>query len=253
MLALALLVAVLPSIIVFIMVYKFDTIEKEPPALLAKLFLGGVLSYVAAMLLGSLGRMGLQALYTGKNLMLFQFADSFLLRALLEQGCIALSLYVLTWKDQEYNYTFDAVVYAVTLALGVTVTGNLIHIVRSGAGFQPSVLLLSLAGHVISSVFMGYYYGRAKNSEGAKDRKTARLCLLETLLVPWVMFGILDFGMQIQIVSFYVFLIVYEVVCAILTMREIVYLSKHDSELTGLSQVKLSEQEMASFQETERW
>ncbi len=252
MLALALILAGFPSIIVFIMVYKFDTIEKEPPALLAKLFIGGVFAYLLSMLLGSLGRIGLQSVYAGKNLMLFQFADSFLLKALLEQVCIFIVLLFLTWKDKEYNYTFDAVVYAVTIGLGVTVTGNLVHIFRS-SGFKISVLLLSLAGHVISAVFMGYFYGKAKNSEGAKDAVGVRMYLIETMLIPCVMFGIYDFCMQIQMLVFFVFLIVYEIVCAILTIREIVYLSRHDSKLVGLADVELSETEAASFQETERW
>ena len=61
MMALALILAVLPSIIVFITVYKLDTIEKEPAPLLAKLFIGGVFACLLSMLLGGLGRMGLQS------------------------------------------------------------------------------------------------------------------------------------------------------------------------------------------------
>ncbi|MCR5417541.1 MAG: PrsW family intramembrane metalloprotease [Lachnospiraceae bacterium] len=252
MMTFALILAVLPSIIVFIMVYKLDTIEKEPAPLLAKLFIGGVFACLLSMLLGGLGRMGLQSAYSGQNLMLFQFVDSFLLKALSEQACTFLVLLLLTWKDKEYNYTFDAVVYAVTTGLGVTVTGNLIHVFRS-SDFKIRVLLLSLVGHVISAVFMGYFYGKAKNSEGSKEIGAVRMFLAVTLLIPCIMFGIYDFCMQIQMPVFYVFLIVYEVVCAILALWEIVYLSGHDSKLTGLADVELSQEETASFKETERW
>ncbi len=252
MLALAILLAVFPSVLVFAVVYKFDTIEKEPTSLLIKLFIGGIIAFSLAMLLGGLGRMGLQSIYTGKSLMLFQFVDSFLLEALPEQVFIFLVICLFTWKDKEFNYTFDAVVYAVTTALGVTIAGNLMHIFR-GNGFKVSYLLLSLVGHVISAVFMGYFYGKAKNSEGLKETGATRMYLVETLLIPIVMFGIYDFCLQIQTQFFYVFLILYEIVCGIITVVEIVYLSKHDTMLTGLADVELTEQEAASFKETERW
>ncbi|MCR4689949.1 MAG: PrsW family intramembrane metalloprotease [Lachnospiraceae bacterium] len=252
MLALELIFAVFPGIIVFIMVYRLDKIEKEPASLLAKLLVSGILAGLLSFAAGALGYMVLQSLYTGKNLMFFQFADSFLLKALPEQVCIFLVLYLLTWKAKEFNYTFDAVVYAITIALGVTVTGNLIRIFR-GRGFQPGVLLLSLVGHMISAVFMGCFYGKTKNCEGLKDSGSTRLYLAETLLIPAIMFGIYDFCMRIQTTVFYIFLIIYEIVCMIISLREIIYLSGHDTKLAGLADAELSKEEMASFQETERW
>ena len=253
MIVLALILALVPGILVFMAIYKFDTIEKEPASLLLKLFAGGVVACAVSDLAGGLGRSILQSVYAGRNLMLFQFVDSFLLNALLEQILIFAVVIIFTWKGKEFNYTFDAVVYTVTASLGLTLTGNLLHIYRNGGAFKVSILLLSLVGHMISAVFMGYFYGSAKNAEGAGNRKAQRLQLAEALLVPTVMFGVYDFCMQIQLMVFYIIFIVYEFVCAVLTIREIIYLSTHDAPLTGLEDVKLSKQDTIEAEQAERW
>ena len=253
MLALALILAIVPCLLVFLAVYRFDTIEKEPPGLLLKLCLGGVLAYAVAYPVGRLGHSLLKSIYVGKSLMLFQLMDSFFLNALLEQALIFAVVVILTRKSGEFNYTFDAVVYAVTAAMGLTITANLVHVFKNGGSFQASALLLSIVGHAISAVFMGYFYGRSKNEEGAGDKKASRYYLAEAVLIPLVMYGIYDFCRQMQMTVFQVIFIVYEVVCAVMTVREIVFLSQHDMMLTGLENVELEEAEAVPSENAQRW
>ena len=47
--------ALLPAVILLVMIYRADKIEKEPIGLLAKLFIFGVLTTISAMILETIG------------------------------------------------------------------------------------------------------------------------------------------------------------------------------------------------------
>lgn len=76
-----LLLAVLPGVILFAAARRQDKIEKEPADLLWKLFLGGALTTVSAMLLGWLGGEVVTELVDTGNIA-FLIIDNFLLTAL---------------------------------------------------------------------------------------------------------------------------------------------------------------------------
>ena len=90
--------AVIPAIILLIIVWKYDTVEKEPPALLAKLFCGGALTVISAVVTGRLGDSLLGLFYEGTMPLFFVFIDSLINTALAQEAGKFLVLRVLTWK-----------------------------------------------------------------------------------------------------------------------------------------------------------
>ena len=70
--------AIIPGIILFVIVWKFDTIEKEPPQLLAKLFVCGALTLITAVLAGFWGGRLLHFLIRDRGSIVFLFINCFL-------------------------------------------------------------------------------------------------------------------------------------------------------------------------------
>ena len=51
---------------------------------------------------------------------------------LIEEGCKFFFLYKKTWKNVNFNYTFDGIVYAVTVSLGFAAIENIIYVFNYG-------------------------------------------------------------------------------------------------------------------------
>ena len=220
--------AVIPAIVLLCIVWKFDTVEKESPALLAKLFLGGALTVISAIVIGRLGDSLLGLFYEGTMPLFFVFIDSLINTALAQEAGKFLVLRVLTWKNREFNYTFDAVVYAAAVSLGFAAAENIIYIVRAGEAASPVRVFMSVPGHVLFAVFMGFFYGLARYARGVDDEKAVRRHTAEALLVPAIMNGIYAFCLRTEKPLFFVLLVIYEVILAVITVRKFIRLSKDD-------------------------
>lgn len=204
--------AIIPSMVLFFVVWYGDKVEKEPPKLLAKLFGLGCLSTISAVILGLLGEFAAGLVFEQES-MIYLAVDNFILTALIEEGGKYFFLKVGTWKNKEFNYTFDGVVYAVAVSLGFATIENILYVLSSGliGGFFVAIIraLLSVPGHVMFAVFMGYYYGLAKYAEAEGNMAKCRINLVKALLVPVLLHGFFDFclstGEGIFILLFFLF------------------------------------------------
>ena len=223
-----LLLAVLPGVILFAAVRRQDKIEKEPAGLLWKLFLGGALTTVSAMLLGWLGgEVVTELVDTGS--IAFLIVDNFLLTALVEEGGKYFVLKRATWRHPAFNYTFDAIVYAVTTALGFAVLENILYVMDGDITTALLRAVFSVPGHAFDGVFMGYYYGLAKAAWTAGDRRAMRGNLRKALWVPVLLHGFYDFCLETESGLFTILFIVFDVALTILAIRRIKASSRADA------------------------
>ncbi len=220
-----LLLSVLPSIILFVVVWRGDRYEKEPPKLLVKLFLLGALTTVSAFIiellfsdfiLGSCDPQG----------MLFLIIDNFLVVAVAEEAGKYLVLKKVTWKHPAFNYTFDAVVYAVTVSLGFATLENMLYLVDGGFGTAVMRALFSVPGHFIDALYMGYYYGFARYSEAFGDERLRKKYLRQAFIVPVLIHGFYDFCLSTEYWGFILIFLVFEIVITVLAIRKFRQLSK---------------------------
>ena len=116
-LAIYVLAAVLPAVFLMRYVYRKDTVEKEPPALLASLALMGVFAALAAMVLERIGESILNRLVSTDSRW-YVILLAFLVVGAAEEGCKLFFLKRRSWWDPNFNYRFDGVVYAVFVSLG---------------------------------------------------------------------------------------------------------------------------------------
>ncbi|MBR4861932.1 MAG: PrsW family intramembrane metalloprotease [Firmicutes bacterium] len=151
--------ALLPAIVLLRYIYRHDHIEKEPPALLLRLLLGGVLSAFAAILLETAGMWILPA-FAEEGSDLYYVFLAFLVVAVSEEGAKLFFLKKYSWHQPAFNYMFDGIVYAVFVSLAAF--ENVKYVFDFGLSVAFSRAFLAVPAHMAFAVFMGIFYGRAR-------------------------------------------------------------------------------------------
>lgn len=191
-----LFLSVLPSIALGVTIYKKDIVEKESPGLLFKLFLGGAIgSVILTLLLSTVLEPIIPDLEDSNNNFIYLAITTFFKVALVEEFSKWIFLKKITWKNKEFNYIYDAIVYAVFVALGFATIENIIYVLGSEGGISIAILraILSVPGHAFDGVFMGYYYGLAKQAKINDNIKLFKRNMIFSLLIPVVFHFIFDY------------------------------------------------------------
>jgi len=153
--------AVLPAVVLLRYVYRHDTVEKEPPALLVSLLLMGVLAALASGVLERIAQ-GFLSVFVDPGSPVYTILLAFLVVALVEEGMKFWLLKRRTWEHPAFNYRFDGVIYAVFVSLGFAAFENILYVFSYGLSVALPRALLAIPGHMSFSVGMGIFYGRAK-------------------------------------------------------------------------------------------
>ena len=221
------LLSILPSIILFIVVYKGDKIEKEPSKLLWKLFWFGALTTISAMILEQVLSVFVLE-FTYEESLIYELIDNFIITALIEEGGKYFVLKKCTWKNKAFNYTFDGVIYAVCSSLGFATLENIFYIM--GDSIETAIMrgLLSVPGHVIDAVYMGCYYGMAKYEEAHGNTQGSKSNLKKAIFVPVLIHGFYDFCLSTHYTIFLVVFFVFEIIITVKAVKKFKALSKED-------------------------
>lgn len=190
---LLLIAAVLPGLFLAWKINKMDRYEREPFGLLVKCFFFGALSIIPALILEGLGIRILGAVF---------YSSSLLFEVLLYFGVIAcseeLSKYFFlkraTWYNPEFNYRFDAVVYAVFVGIGFAVFENISYVMNYGLLTAVIRAVTAVPAHTIFAIFMGHYYGQAKQYNRAGDPVRENLYKKAACVLPILLHGFYDFA-----------------------------------------------------------
>lgn len=158
------LAAVLPAVFLMVYVYRQDRVEREPVRLLLSLLSQGINAALLSIVLGTVVRR-LLGLIVPDGTRLYTVLYAFLAVAAVEEGAKFYFLKRRTWRDPNFNYRFDAVVYAVFVSLGFAAFENILYVFQYGLSVVIPRALLSIPGHMAFSAYMGVYYGRAKLQE----------------------------------------------------------------------------------------
>ena len=184
--------AVLPAIALMYLVYRQDRLEREPRPLLWMLILQGIFSTAVA---GFLERMGARLLTFAfpQTSKIYDLLYYFLVVGLAEEGCKYLFLKWRTWNNPNFNCRFDGIVYAVFVSLGFALWENLYYVVMFG--FDGAVIraLTAIPGHAAFGVFMGAWYGQAKQLDVSFKVEQSLRCRRLAVLVPMLLHGSYDY------------------------------------------------------------
>ena len=185
------ILAIIPAVVIIAYIFHKDKIEKEPIGMLVGLFFLGCATIIPAGLAEAAIAKGIENSIPTTSAA-YSFIMCFLIIAPAEEGCKFLVLRLRTWKSKNFNYTFDAIVYAVFVSLGFAGIENVGYVFQHGFGTAILRMFTSVPGHACFAVLMGFFYSRAKYAKLTGSKKSFTTNILLTLFVPSIVHGIYD-------------------------------------------------------------
>ncbi len=177
-------ISVLPVILLLVFIYKQDKYEKEPFGLLMAAFFGGMVSIFLVLGLVSL----INNLWYSDTV----FYSAFIEAGFPEELCKFVVLFLLIWRNKNFNEYMDGIVYASFVSLGFACLENILYVFGSGFGTGVMRAVISVPGHFLFGVLMGYFFSLAKF-----DKSKRPLYLLLSFLVPAIAHGLFDWLLMI--------------------------------------------------------
>ncbi len=179
-----LILAIAPVVIIAIYIYFRDKYEKEPFLMLLKALGAGILIVVPVVFaeraissfMPALPQQG-EAFYT-----------AFLVAGFTEELFKFLALYIIIWSNRNFNEKFDGIVYAVFISLGFAGVENIMYVLQHGAETGYIRAIISVPGHALFGVTMGYYFGLARFYNEKRKK-----FLIRSFFYPVILHGIFDF------------------------------------------------------------
>ena len=226
--------AVLPAIILLRYVYKKDKIEKEPKGLIIKLFIFGGLSIISALILELIGD-AIAVRLLDSDSTAYHIVSNFLIVAGAEEGGKYVMMKRITWNSPAFDYSYDAVVYAVAVSLGFAAFENVLYVLGGGITVAVMRALMSIPGHAVFAVYMGYYYGKAKKASVNGRVTEAESNLSMAFISSAFLHGFYDFCLTVGNVTFLLVFLVFFIAVVILAARKVNKLSREDAPLRELS------------------
>ena len=221
-----LVVALLPAILLLIFIYFRDKVEKEPFGLLISLFFLGIGSAAIAIGLNTLSENIINGYYWDAEVT-YNFT-TYLFVGLAEEFAKYLLLFIRTWKNKNFDYRYDAIVYAVFVSAGFAAIENVQYVASYGWGTALIRFVTAVPGHIAFAVLMGFFYGKSKENSLKKRKALSVLFGIAAYIVPALVHATYDFfATTLSDAYFYMLIAAIFIVCFIIVWR----VSKNDYHL----------------------
>ena len=202
------LAAVIPAVFLMVKVYRSDRIEKESGYLLRKLVVAGIISTLLALVEEKVGEW-LLSCFVPENTWLYQIILYFVIVAIAEESSKYIFLKKQTWDNPEFNCKYDGVVYAVFVALGFALWENINYVLSYGFSTAIVRAVTAIPGHACFGVFMGAFYGFAKQYERIGRIDLSRRYRKFAVVVSAFIHGCYDLILSVELptIAFYTYTI----------------------------------------------
>ena len=204
--------AILPAALLLLLVYKRDKNGKEPKNLLWRLIFAGGIIIIPIYICEVIGQIIVEfgnAIVTNQTELGF-VANMFVyfgVVALAEEGFKMIALATQTWKNPNFNFKYDGIVYAVFVGMGFAIFENIKYVLE---------------------------YGMVTGILRALTAIPQVLCMLYAIIIPIVGHGLYDFALTISNnVLSVVVSIFYMIILDIFSLVLLLYQSKHDQFIVG--------------------
>ncbi len=182
--------AIVPGLLLIFYVYKKDRVEKEPPMLMIKLVLFGIISCIAAGYLEQLESQVLPAYPQGS--VQYALQTSFCMAALVEETVKFLAMRTASWNNKAFNYRFDGVVYGLTAAVGFAIYENIMYVAMYGMQTAIVRAFTAIPLHAFCGAIMGTIYSYSKKASILGNSGASVMYTILALLVPMLIHGTYD-------------------------------------------------------------
>lgn len=210
--ALLLFFATIPIIIIMLYVYSKDK-NKEPLALLIKLFLSGFLSCYLVLIVSDLLGMVFPFMEETNRSVFGTFLYAFIGVALVEELCKWIMVMLIGYNHNAFDEIYDILIYAVFVSLGFAFIENVMYVINLNSLRTAMVRAVSaVPSHACDAVFMGYFLSIAKQNELNKKNKYVSKYIILSIVTPTILHGTYDFllmsGIEWSTEIFFVFVVV---------------------------------------------
>ena len=211
-----LLASLAPVFIILFYIYFRDKYDREPLGMLIKALLLGIVIVIPVIFVERM----LMTMMPQSSKVAEAAYHAFVVAASTEELFKFLALYLLVWKNPNFNEKFDGIVYAVFVSLGFAGVENVLYVMDGGMQTALTRALTAVPAHAIFGITMGYYLGIAHMYRELKGKYLAR-----ALLVPILLHGIYDFILMVEIGWLLLLFIPYVVLLYIMGMKKMKVLS----------------------------
>lgn len=181
-----LLISVAPVIIILAYIYYRDKYEKEPLSLLLEgLLAGGVIVLPIIYFERLIEPFGHNFDQIGNAAW-----TAFMVAALVEEALKYFAVYVLIWRNPNFNEKFDGIVYAVFVSLGFALVENIMYVFGNDNGMRVGLTrsITAVPAHAIFGIMMGYWLGLAKFIPSKRFNY-----MFKAFAYPFLFHGLYDF------------------------------------------------------------
>ena len=189
------IVALAPTVALLLFIYQKDRYDREPPYLLFKVFVFGILSVIPVYYI--------EKFLTGIAYHPGPFYTAFMVAGFTEESTKLLIVRTTAYDSRYYNEKLDGIVYAVFASLGFATAENFLYIFTSRVTYLYTGItraLFSVPAHMLFAITMGYYLSLSKYSTRATTRK---IFMFEALVIPLILHGIYDYILFSKIYGFF--------------------------------------------------
>lgn len=208
--------ALLPVFLILRYVYGLDKVEREPLGFVIKVLIWGAIfslpcAGIERFMVSVLGN------FYDVSTVKYAWVENTIGIALVEEFSKWLVIMIFVWKNKNFDYRYDGIVYAVTASLGFAALENILYVISYGTGVSLGRALFAIPGHTTFGVFMGYFMSRGKTA--MLDQKSMKLffCKILALVVPMLIHGLYDFLLSEQVAEqgfqfvFYIYVLVLDI------------------------------------------
>ncbi|MCR4940166.1 MAG: PrsW family intramembrane metalloprotease [Treponemataceae bacterium] len=220
-----LLPALLPVFLILRYIYRLDKNEREPlPFVLFVLVMGALFALPCGFLESFLT--GLLDSFASSSDIKYAWIENTICVALVEELSKWLVMMIFVWRNKNFDYRYDGIVYAVSVSLGFAALENILYISTFGSDIAWGRALFAIPGHTTFAVFMGYYMSRAKAALLESKPSSLRKYKLLALVIPMLIHGMYDFLLSDQVgqagfdFSFLIFVALLDVIAWIIIKHE---------------------------------
>lgn len=185
-----LFLALIPGVIIIIFIFRKDKVEHEPWGLIFKLLLFGAISCMPAAFFELL--ISAHGPQFDPGTVEYALFEAFCIAALCEECCKFTLLHLGSWRNRNFDYRFDGIVYGVAVAVGFALLENVMYVMNGGIEVAVMRGILAVPLHAFCGVFMGVYYGAAKKAQIDGNKGLCTANKIKALVIPFIIHGIYD-------------------------------------------------------------
>ena len=123
--AFALRLAVLPSVLLLLFVVRRNKNSRDPMSLLVWLAVLGAVSTIPAVVVELVGGVLLYYMGLESGTAVYELVNCFFIVAMIEELGKFLGMLILTWKNKNFDHSYDGVIYGVCSSLGFATLENI--------------------------------------------------------------------------------------------------------------------------------